>query len=415
MSSTSFLGVARFFPRPLRPLGVAVLAAAALSVAHGAAGVRASSNPPPANTMSISGVVLSNAAQARTLQPYVGAASCTGTSVTLPAGSYRYSVDITTACGSSGQAVTFTVNGQQASLVTSTGAMCLRFAPGSAAAFPTTITPGGMQDTRCGFSIAAGVPTTAPSGGKTALATGQTTVAGGLSSSSQPSICISNCTSGGGTSSPSTLVLQPTKTVTTLADGGDHYSSDVWCAGQFHPALPVAPPDLSAIGGQSELAYGYEHYYDPGTNPLPCWASHDWYMRGGVGFDMDAATQFLNAHGIASAVLQWSVVDGQPGCTLTVYVSSDTWESQTPGAYPYTNSNSPMLALGSSITPGPQGSGTSWSLAVGDVLKLSDLLGGRISPHLHFVFKGGDETFNHDNNTCWQVAGQLTLTLTGSH
>jgi len=103
----------------------------------------------PNGPMVVSGTMDGNSAESRTVATAVGGVTCAGGGMTLPANTSAFGVTLAVSCGSNGQAVTFTVNGQPASLTTSTNATCLQFAPATAAS-NTTITPGGTPNSSCG-------------------------------------------------------------------------------------------------------------------------------------------------------------------------------------------------------------------------------------------------------------------------
>jgi len=121
-----------------------------------------------ATPMVINGTINGPSGPGGTVAASVGGVFCTSTTAT---GSGSYSISLPASCGTAGQAVTFTVNGVAATLVTSTFATCMQFAPGTTVN-GVTLYPNGSQNSSCGTTP---TPTSTATGTSTATATATTT------------------------------------------------------------------------------------------------------------------------------------------------------------------------------------------------------------------------------------------------
>jgi hypothetical protein len=214
-------------------------------------------------------------------------------------------------------------------------------------------------------------------------------------------------TSGGG---PSTLTLHPSKFVSSTKNYS-HDSGDAWCFDALDDVGTRPIYDVTALGDR--LAVGYYHYFDSGSDPLPCSAQRDEFYRGGVGFDNAAITAFIKDHGLTSATLTFHQDSGTQSCTDHIGVNSDpAWDTLVPGSTDVLpegppDMNAAMTAVG--------GGGFLGQADVSAPLGLSLVFnGGTIDPHLHFVFVGADENiYDQDNKACESTISALALQLNG--
>ena len=190
-------------------------------------------------------------------------------------------------------------------------------------------------------------------------------------------------------------VLNPTHT-RTIGPNQWHRSNDSWCVASLQSVGLGPDLDVNAINATpGEIAVGFDHYYDPGTDPLPCDAQSATYYRGAVEFDWNRVNSFISADGghFGSAVLQFQQDTGTQLCIDHISVRSDPWEN--PGDLPDDG-----LALYPTTTQLP-GGGFTDEVDVTAAIALSAGLGGGVAPHLHFVYAGSNEDLNaQDNNRC---------------
>jgi hypothetical protein len=155
------------------------------------------------------------------------------------------------------------------------------------------------------------------------------------------------------------------------------------------------------------IAVGFEHYNDPGTQPFPCWNWTDTFYRGAVQFDWKQVNNYVNAHGIKSATLTYSASQGNVYCVAEIQENSDN----VAGYSPFPN----VIPGGQSLTPAPKLSGSNASVDLAGVIAFGEIWGG-IDPYMHFVFIGADESLSEqDNNTCNAVLGNFVLTIVPEH
>lgn len=157
------------------------------------------------------------------------------------------------------------------------------------------------------------------------------------------------------------LTIIPSK-VETKAQGDDDNNNTVSCGiiptpiscGVDHLHGTACLPEGSVDPAKEPVGVGFGHYYDPGTQPCPCWQWVNCVYRGYVKFDMWA----LQNKGIASAVLKW---DNNPeiksdtiawpqgeDCVRAVAIAETEWDKfSIPGEFIQGNP--------SSVTPGGAG------------------------------------------------------------
>lgn len=200
------------------------------------------------------------------------------------------------------------------------------------------------------------------------------------------------------------LTLTPTKLLTTQqASDGTSWECDVpWPSGFYSDGLG---PTYDASRTDA-LAVGYENIFHHGADPLPCneWANY--FFRGGVGFDMNQVTPYVNAHGLKSAMLTFDLSSGEPSCLSHIEVSNDDWESWTAASQNFIPGSGLQLA-----PPNPNG-----IIRGVDVSEVVRLQVGFNSTHAHFVFVGNDESLSGQGyGSCLNVYTNFALTITPEH
>jgi hypothetical protein len=216
---------------------------------------------------------------------------------------------------------------------------------------------------------------------------------------------------------PSSLTLPATRFVSSVKTYS-HNSGDVWCGGvppfgggalYDHGTAPDY--DVTALGNR--LAVGYIHFFDSGSDPLPCSSQGDEFYRGGVGFDSAAINTFIKGHGLSSATLTFRQDNGTQSCIDHIGVNSDpAWDTLVPGATDVLPEGPPDIVP--KMTPA-SGGGFLGQADVSAALRFSLLFnGGTVNPHLHFVFVGADEDiYAQDNVACDSTVSSLALQLNG--
>jgi hypothetical protein len=209
-----------------------------------------------------------------------------------------------------------------------------------------------------------------------------------------------------------TLTLPGGKILTSQAQYVDCDSS-TW-GNDCSIAAGAAPVDPGSLTASKQLEAGFSNSLSgfPGASG---WYVYDDFYRGGIGFDMDQASQFISAHGLRNAYLDFEVVSGDMGCVGSVqYAINDGW-------------NDPAFGIGIPNTILPASDPTNanpvnvflslWHADVGNTL-LTQLPNGT----LHFVFIGTDETqpafpgtSSNTSNSCTATLGNFTLDLIGDH
>lgn len=205
-----------------------------------------------------------------------------------------------------------------------------------------------------------------------------------------------------GPAAPATLSLSPSRLVTSS-------SVRFWHEGPDCQDRIVARWESQDYSFQSTTAVkvGYANLWDEGTGPLYCARSADAVYRGGVGFDVAQVSQFIQAHGLKSAAVSYSYPGPEsqaPSCVGQIQVSGDDWDSWTQVPE--------LLPGGTLIAARPQQDVDFFHVDVTSFLALGAGLGG-INPHLHFVFIGKNENYDHDSFSCVVQLSFLSLDLIG--
>jgi hypothetical protein len=192
----------------------------------------------------------------------------------------------------------------------------------------------------------------------------------------------------------------------------DHVSANAWCVDDPVEFTGHGSFDVKGLGNR--IVVGFEHFFDPGTDPFPCQQQADDFYRGGVGYDMAAVNTIVGTHGLKAASLAFRQDMGNQPCIDHIGINSDPWETITPGSVDVVPDGGP--ALYASMTP-LSGGGFSGQVDVKAPLALAMALnGGSANPHLHFVFVGKNEDiYAQDNNHCLSTVTPLVLQLVGDH
>jgi hypothetical protein len=210
--------------------------------------------------------------------------------------------------------------------------------------------------------------------------------------------------------------------------------------GEGLPDVGTAPQpiDPSAVTNESAVVFGYAHHYDPGSQPAPCGGWNVVVYRGAVGFDMGRVNSFIQAHGLKSATLEFSLIpdqgstpNGDLGCLSQIQVSDNSWDKPE-SQYILNNASFNGLTGGSEHTQYPQvsdlakeaGSGPytpnlgvadAMTVDVTSLVTLQAAFGGQ--PNMHFIFVGSVESLSepNDNNECMTIFGNFLLNLVPDH
>lgn len=169
-------------------------------------------------------------------------------------------------------------------------------------------------------------------------------------------------------------------------------------------------PSFSPSG--SQILVGFEDFWDPGTDPFPCWEKIDHAYRTAIKFDMgplagkkiwSATLSFTNQQTVATMF-------GPPATCLTemMYGTGD-WSSAKD------------LIDGESYLDFPIGTGVnvnnskvhisnsnSYKIDVSDAVR-AWVTGSR--PNFGFVFRGPRENYAKDNDKCGSFFGNVTLAV----
>jgi hypothetical protein len=224
------------------------------------------------------------------------------------------------------------------------------------------------------------------------------------------------------TLTPSPLVLQPTKVLSTTVEYMGWNST--FCSGPFASAGGSAP--------NGQISVGFSHSGDGGW---PCDYLFDYISRGGVGFDIGKVIAYIQAHGAQSVTLGFTAEDnGDSGlpinlsCIGQIVSAGDAWESLSTGPWTILGSGGGWqldAQNGIDLVPdsgsqvqfgflGPQAnSPVQVAVDVSGPVELAAVFNGQ---HQHFVFVGNDESHNNSGgNSCELTLDGFSLTITPNH
>lgn len=155
-----------------------------------------------------------------------------------------------------------------------------------------------------------------------------------------------------------TVTLYPVKTETKTKgkdDNNDFAScgpipTPVTCGIDHLHGTGCFPKGISSGPTHDPVAAGFGRYYDPGTQPCPCWQYVNCIYRGYVKFDVSN----LKGMGIASAVLKWSnnpeiksdtIAWGKgEDCIKSIAIADTDWNAYSvPGEFLQGNPSAPSL------------------------------------------------------------------------
>jgi hypothetical protein len=232
-----------------------------------------------------------------------------------------------------------------------------------------------------------------------------------------------------GNFSPPSLALTPVATLTTLKE-------DVVEDVPWYCSVPVPGKGLNLHGtggtpyqDPSGVQIGYDHYFDPGVDPLPCSDKIDEVERGGIRFDMGQALKFASDHGIKGATLSFRLkethldesgnTDNSISCLDRIAVANDLWWTWAPNSHDFIPTGPISITVphgnlrGAGAEDGarmnPDGS---FSVDVGAIL-LQQLSFSGPTVTGSWVLIGQDESFPENNDVCLSSYDHFTLTLTG--
>jgi hypothetical protein len=205
------------------------------------------------------------------------------------------------------------------------------------------------------------------------------------------------------------MTLYPSK-VETKAKGDDDNNTTASCGviptpftcGIDHLHGTACLPKGSIDPAKEPVGVGFGHYYDPGTQPCPCWQWVNCVYRGFVKFDLSQ----LQNKGVASAVLKW---DNNPeiksdtiawpqgeDCIKAVAVAETDWNSfSIPGEY-----------LGGN--PSSAGSLGQHEVVTATII---DWLNGEMQNNGWFFVGENEKLGEKDNNDCKANLSNIRLEL----
>lgn len=205
------------------------------------------------------------------------------------------------------------------------------------------------------------------------------------------------------------MTLYPSK-VETKAKGGNDNNDTASCGpiptpvtcGIEHLHGTACLPKGSVDPAKEPVGVGFGHYYDPGTQPCPCWQWVNCVYRGFVKFDLSQ----LKNKGIASAVLTW---DNKPevksdttawpqgeDCIKAVAIAETDWNAfSIPGEY----------LGGNPSSAGPLGQHETVTATV------IDWLNGTKENHGWFFVGENEKIGEKDNNDCKANLSNIRLEL----
>jgi hypothetical protein len=204
----------------------------------------------------------------------------------------------------------------------------------------------------------------------------------------------------------SPLVLTPVSTYTSVHANYQN-NTDFYC-GLYMDG--VGSTAASNGAPYPEIAVGYYHWYNAGTPPFPCWEFLDESYRGSVSFDWSQMTSFAAAHGVASAILRYTIMQGEMAAQCVGSMSANADDISKYSPFPS------VLPGGLAVAAAPVKDGWGFTYKVDLSNSFIPLNGSNLNPNMHIVFIGQDEQWTHeDNNHCWAILGNFTLTLTPAH
>lgn len=99
----------------------------------------------------------------------------------------------------------------------------------------------------------------------------------------------------------------PTGVVTRFQDG-ETYNDAIYCGLSVRGIAGSLSPPPGAVD------VGYENYWDPGSDPFPCWEGEDTFWRAGMQFDQGVLKSYVQAHGLVTATLRFRMTGSQFSC-----------------------------------------------------------------------------------------------------
>jgi hypothetical protein len=165
-----------------------------------------------------------------------------------------------------------------------------------------------------------------------------------------------------------------------------------------------------------EIAVGYQHFYDPGTDPLPCSHTVDAFFRGAVRFDLSDFTnnRFIGAKltfRVKESARHYDVgglnvgESGTWSAAAAMDRATDNWLIwPAPSDHDYINGDGSQHFVSPEHPDDPE-----ISLDVSGMVR--DWLRAA-TPNYGFVFYGKDEGYPENNDVLTSIYGDFVLTLT---
>jgi len=201
----------------------------------------------------------------------------------------------------------------------------------------------------------------------------------------------------------------PTGVVTRFQNGED-YNGAIYCGLSVRGFAGSLNPPPGAVN------VGYENYWDPGSDPFPCWEGEDTFWRAGLQFDQDVLKSYVQAHGLVTATLRFRMTGSQFSCLARL----DQATQDMTGWVPDAGGVIPSDGAGMNIPVGPLASINQWPFKESvdghfeiDVTSMvRPWVAYADSVGYGFVLVSGDESLPRNNVSCTSVYTDFQLALT---
>jgi hypothetical protein len=225
-------------------------------------------------------------------------------------------------------------------------------------------------------------------------------------------------------SSAAPLQVQPSGYVTSWHSYTDEPYFGTSFLGFPYPCLVDKQPDadIDVFKLKNRVGVGYDHHYDPGSQPFPCTDTNDYFYRGGVRFEMSQAHDYMETHGVKSAALDFSPTLGPIDCLGRVGFDNTDWDkwSSIPAVLPSSNINLPAPVHKGTLIDGTE----VYSVDLTSFFNATVQVPGK-APHpqwesfwtspIHFVLIGTDEGNPDNNDACTAEFGNFDLVIHADH
>ena len=201
----------------------------------------------------------------------------------------------------------------------------------------------------------------------------------------------------------------PTGVVTRFQDG-EAYNNAIYCGLSVRGIAGSLNPPPGAVN------VGYENYWDPGSDPFPCWEGEDTFWRAGLQFDQDLLKSYVQAHGLVTATLRFRMTGSQFSCLARLDQATQDMTGWVPDAGGVILSD----GAGMNIPVGPLASINQWPFKESADGHFEIDVTSMVRPWVTyadsvgygFVLVSGDESLPRNNVSCTSVYTDFQLTLT---